>query len=195
MTDYIIREMAFGALVGAPFAGGGARFKWHGVDDFCELAPAPGLEYKPGSIVLQKVYAIVEQPPTGSGPVRTIGAPAYQSGSDTVTRSVTLSDPALTPALTGDAKTAAVNAEADRRLLLAYPLSEQIWGALRASQIIAKKAIQGQNLTAGETSTLTAIGTAMTFVDAVRTSRLALINNGDKTMAQIVDNANWPAQP
>ncbi len=184
---FIIRDMQTGLLVGSPFTG--TRIKWYGSNDVCDMTSPHGAEWKNGGdVVVQKVYEIIELT-AGSGPSRSVGAPVYDSGQNRVTRTTTLSDPALS----GAAKTAAVNAEADRRLLLAYPMSEQIWGALRASQIIAKKAIQGQNLTQGETNTLTAIGTAMTFVDAVRTARLALIAGGNLTMAQITDNANWPA--
>lgn len=97
--------------------------------------------------------------------------------------------------LSGEHKIAVINAEANKRLAVAYPASEQIWDALRASQLIHKRAVQGQNLTAPELATLVAINTAMTFVDAIRTARLALIAGPDLTHADIVTNAAWPVQP
>jgi hypothetical protein len=187
---FVIRDMQTGDLVGQPFSGGG-RFQWHGVSSFSETTAYHGAMLKDGSTILQKVYSMVELAPTGSGPVDTVGSPTYDSGQDRVTRTHTLSDPALT----GAALTAAVNAEADRRILLAYPLSEQLWASLRASQLIWKKAVGGTNLTAGENTTMVAIGTAQTFINAVRVARLALIATGSANTATIVDNANWPAQP
>ena len=187
---FIIREMAFGELVGAPFSAA-SRFKWHGVDAWCESAPYDGAEYRPGTIVLQRLYAVVDMPPAGSGPVVSKGACVYDTENDRVTRDVTLSDPALT----GAAKTAAVNAEAQRRIDAAYPPSDQIWGALLGVKLTWKKAVTGQNLTAGEATKLTAIDAAAAYIDAIRTSRLALIVGGGLTTAQIVDDANWPATP
>lgn len=186
---FIIRDMAFGDLLGEPQIKIG-RFKWHDVDAWAESAPFHGAEYRPGSIVLQRLYQVVELT-SGSGPSVSVGPCVYDNANDRVTRTTTFSDPALT----GAAKDAAVNAEADRRLDLAYPETDQLWAALRASQLIWKKAVLGQNLTAGESTIMTAIDTAATFVNAVRSARLALIANGSLTTAQIAANANWPAQP
>lgn len=191
MSNFIVRDMLTGELVGEAFGAG--RFQWHGLNAFCDVPrhKLPLYGGKDGQQIVQMVYEIEDQAPTGSGEVVTYGAPIYNAGTDKVTRTVTLSDPVLT----GAAKTAAVNAEADRRLLAVYPQSEQIWGALRAAQLIHKKAVLGQALTAGETATLSAINTAMTFVDAIRTARLALIAGGDLTKVQIATHASWPASP
>jgi len=99
------------------------------------------------------------------------------------------------PSLSGAALVAAVNAEADRRILASYPMSEQIWGSLRASQLIHRIAVLGQSPTASETATLAAIGAAMTFIDGVRTSRLALIATGSLTLGEIRNDASWPVNP
>ena len=188
MTEYVIRNMLTGVLVPVIMQSGG-RFHWSD-STVCATRLAAGLEYLIDDPPRhEKVYLVERNNPTGSGQTKTEGSIQYEV--DRCFRTVTLSDPALT----GTAKTAAVNAEADRRLLLVYPMSEQIWGALRASQLIHKKAIAGQNLTAGETNTLSAIDVAMAFVNAIRTSRLALINGGDKTLTQIKDDAAWPSSP
>lgn len=97
---FIIRDMITGALVGQAFAAGGP-FSWYGVNLLCLMAPAHGLQLKSaaGEQLLQQVYEIVDQAPTGAGTIVTHGTPTYDEGEDRVTRTVTLSlDPAVVAA-------------------------------------------------------------------------------------------------
>lgn len=98
MRTFIIRDMQTGQLVGEPFSDGG-RFRWHGIDAWCEMPPAHGAELKglhSGDGVMQRVYRIVDLE-QGGGPVKTYGTSVYNAANDRVTRVVTLSEPAPTP--------------------------------------------------------------------------------------------------
>lgn len=136
-----------------------------------------------GSFKLYGVTVLV----TGSGPVESVGAAVYDPILDRVTQTTTRSDFTLT----GNALAAAVNAEADRRLVNAYPISEQVWGSLRGVRLVHKLAT-GSTLTGGEQTTLTAISTAADFVNALRASRIALISSSAANMATITASSNWP---
>jgi hypothetical protein len=86
---YVIRDMAVGGVLRGPF--NEFPFVWPGTNDECRTQLAHGLEYKPGSIVLQRVYRLVDLPPTGQGSVVTYGDPELDEDGDRYTRAVTLS--------------------------------------------------------------------------------------------------------
>lgn len=86
---FILRDMATGETLGEAF--NSSPFKWHGTNDECRTQLAHGLEYKPGSIVLQRVYRVVDLAPTGEGSVAAYGPPTLDEANDRYTRTVTLS--------------------------------------------------------------------------------------------------------
>ena len=86
---FILRDMVSGETLGKPF--NSSPFKWHGTEDECRTQLSHGLEYKPGSVVLQRVFAIVDLAPTGDGSIVTYGDLEFDQGNDRYTRSVVLS--------------------------------------------------------------------------------------------------------
>lgn len=107
---FIIRDMQAEVLVGDVFGGG--RFKWYGVNAYCEMAVAHGLQLTDNNgTVLQQVYEI-DEVVSGSGSVVVYGTPVYNSGDDSVSRTVTRSKAPVTP---GD-----IQAERYRRLALGF---------------------------------------------------------------------------
>lgn len=86
---FILRNMATGETLGEAF--NSSPFKWHGTNDECRTQIAHGLEYKPGSIVLQRVYRVVDLDPTGEGSVAVYGPPTLDEQNDRYTRTVTRS--------------------------------------------------------------------------------------------------------
>jgi len=89
------------------------------------------------------------------------------------------------------------DAEADRRLITQYPVLDQIWGASRGVALLKKKAIDGQDLTAGENTTLNAILAAVTWIDGLRAKRQTLKTSIDgMSVAQlkglnVSDESHW----
>lgn len=99
------------------------------------------------------------------------------------------------PKLTGAEFAAVVNREADKRLLAAYPLTEQAWGALEAGRLLKKKTIDGKNLTADDVTTFDATIASRDWISSLRTAKAAILADGSGTQTAILADVRWPASP